>query len=215
MLRIVNYLEVHSPALRRAENPTSRGVALIDCWLERGGVALHWLASTGTKPPVDITLRPSDGRLQGLQLVLQDEIVSEGILYDKLVEIADPNLISVVLQNILHPDTISAESATSGSFSEDEQVAHQFAEIYKRNSRHPSLQGCRETTERAQLPTVRKHDRQSQARWDGRRSSIAPRPLTPVSLCESVAECSLGGRGEVSGRLFMVRYHLLVSLYLI
>src|SRR5438067_13457866 len=36
---------------------------------------LHWRAGTWTKPPLDIEIKPDNGRLRALQLVLQDESV--------------------------------------------------------------------------------------------------------------------------------------------
>src|SRR5699024_6091961 len=56
------------------------GVVLI--YLETGGqkslTPLHWRAGDWTKPPLDIEINPLTGQVQGLQLVLQDEHVSQG-----------------------------------------------------------------------------------------------------------------------------------------
>lgn len=52
-------------------NPT-KGVALIDVILAEEAVPLHWRVGDWTKPPLDIQLG-RDGRLIGVQFVLQDE----------------------------------------------------------------------------------------------------------------------------------------------
>lgn len=58
------------------------GVVLIS--LEIAGpkslTPFHWRAGDWTKPPLDIELNPTNGAIQALQLVLQDEHVSRGSL---------------------------------------------------------------------------------------------------------------------------------------
>lgn len=50
------------------------GVVIIDAVLDRQEVPLHWRAGLWDKPPLDVSLAP-DGRLAGVQFVLQDERV--------------------------------------------------------------------------------------------------------------------------------------------
>lgn len=75
MLEAVSFRETTRSVSRKIENPTSRGVALIDCWIQPGGVPLHWRVTSTTKPPLDVAINPMDGSLQGIQFVLQDEAV--------------------------------------------------------------------------------------------------------------------------------------------
>lgn len=60
------------------ETPTP-GVVLIDVTIERQAASapLHWRAGTWSKPPLDLAL-DDEGRLVGLQFVLQDERVAAG-----------------------------------------------------------------------------------------------------------------------------------------
>lgn len=51
------------------------GVVLVDAVLGHHEVPLHWRAGLWDKPPLDVSLRP-DGRLIGVQFVLQEEKVS-------------------------------------------------------------------------------------------------------------------------------------------
>ncbi len=81
MLMVVDYLEARFPVFRSAKVLTGGGVVLIDCWLERESTPLHWLAGSGRKPPIDVTLGFGDGRLLGLEVVLQDEFVAENIAW--------------------------------------------------------------------------------------------------------------------------------------
>lgn len=53
------------------------GVVLVDAVLDRHEAPLHWRAGLWDKPPLDVSLRP-DGRLVGVQFVLQDEKVPRG-----------------------------------------------------------------------------------------------------------------------------------------
>ena len=63
---------------RRVESPTP-GVVLVDVWVteSEGSAQLHWFASSGRKPPMDIALG-FDGRFRSVQFVLQDEFVPGG-----------------------------------------------------------------------------------------------------------------------------------------
>lgn len=60
------------------ETPTP-GVVVVDVILGAASSAapLHWRSGDWTKPPLDLSLA-SDGRLIGIQFVLQDERVPEG-----------------------------------------------------------------------------------------------------------------------------------------
>lgn len=59
--------------------PTT-GVAILDVQVGETSSKspLHWRAGMWTKPPVDIAVDPANGRLQGVQIVLQDEDVPWG-----------------------------------------------------------------------------------------------------------------------------------------
>lgn len=59
----------------RVESPVP-GVVLIDAALDRDDAPLHWRAGLWNKPPLDISLH-HDGRLAGIQFVLQDEKVPD------------------------------------------------------------------------------------------------------------------------------------------
>ena len=77
MLRLAAYLEGQGVGSCRVESPVP-GVVLIDVSLVGEGfpVPLHWRAGDWSKPPLDVSLRP-DGRVAGIQFVLQDESVPE------------------------------------------------------------------------------------------------------------------------------------------
>ncbi len=81
-LSVIGSITWSGTVLRSVENLTSRGVTLIDCWRERGGVPLHWFAETSTKPPLDIQIMAHDGSFQRFKFVLQDEAVPTQPLYD-------------------------------------------------------------------------------------------------------------------------------------
>ena len=55
------------------------GVVAIDVALDKSALpSLHWRAGNWTKPPLDVAVDPEDGRLRGIQIVLQDEGVPDG-----------------------------------------------------------------------------------------------------------------------------------------
>ena len=62
-------------AIREVVSPTG-GVVLVNVTLPAGSRSpLHWRTGTWDKPPLDVEIDPHDGRLQALQIVLQDESV--------------------------------------------------------------------------------------------------------------------------------------------
>lgn len=60
----------------------SPGVVLINVEIEGSNslAPLHWRTGDWTKPPLDIEVNPSDGAVQAIQVVLQDENVPLGAL---------------------------------------------------------------------------------------------------------------------------------------
>jgi hypothetical protein len=77
-LRLVRVDPVSVAAVWSIETPTP-GVVFIDVALDGDAppAPLHWRASTGAKPPLDLSL-DGGGRLVGFQFVLQDERVPSG-----------------------------------------------------------------------------------------------------------------------------------------
>lgn len=55
------------------------GVVIVDVALGDGGVdvPLHWRSGDWSKPPLDVRLS-TEGEVQGIQLVFQDEVIEEG-----------------------------------------------------------------------------------------------------------------------------------------
>jgi hypothetical protein len=68
---------MHPSLVREIINPTD-SVAIVNVTVgppdHLSRPNLHWRAGQWQKPPVDIEINPVDGRLQAIQLVLQDEL---------------------------------------------------------------------------------------------------------------------------------------------
>jgi len=98
MLRTEGSLTQDVLATWAIESPTP-GVVLVNVAIDgsRSLTPLHWRGGDWTKPPLDIEVNPTNGAVQGLQVVLQDERVQRGPLESEpervvgipVVELAD------------------------------------------------------------------------------------------------------------------------------
>ena len=78
------------------ESPTP-GVVLVSVVIEgpRSVTPLHWRGGDWTKPPLDIEVNPTNGAVQALQVVLQDEHVQRGHLDSKAAGVAGIPVVEV------------------------------------------------------------------------------------------------------------------------
>jgi hypothetical protein len=80
---------------RSIEAPTA-GVAILELGMEHEGgrslAPLHWRIGDWQKPPLDISLHPSSGALEEVQIVFQDERIEPGWLHPAPDELLGPGL---------------------------------------------------------------------------------------------------------------------------
>ncbi|SRR6266498_4411173 len=75
MLQVIGIADSRGHAATWAIESPTPGVVLVnvDVGGNKSSAPLHWRAGDWTKPPLDIEINPSDGTVQAIQFVLQDE----------------------------------------------------------------------------------------------------------------------------------------------